>query len=218
MTSLWLYFIPGSTRSVTRRFEEDKMGNSGDLANFKYAVNLIHYKVKQMIGVLGFTFNEREDLEQELTVHLLRNWPRFDSGRGATKTFINCVLDNRIRQMIDKRKSSKAGFGTRTVSLDIVVADRGGGLVRLVDSIDHDEYMQNLGRLRRSVFDECDLRLDVERVMGMLAPELRELCNRLRTQTLSEISEEVGVPRHCLYTSIRKLRCIFEEAGLRDYL
>jgi RNA polymerase sigma-70 factor (ECF subfamily) len=120
--------------------------------------------------------------------------------------------------MIDKRKSSKAGFGTRTVSLDIVVADRGGGLVRLVDSIDHDEYMQNLGRLRRSVFDECDLRLDVERVMGMLAPELRELCNRLRTQTLSEISEEVGVPRHCLYTSIRKLRCIFEEAGLRDYL
>ncbi len=48
--------------------------------------------------------------------------------------------------------------------------------------------------------------------------ELRELCKRLDTDTVTEISRDTGIPRGTIYESIKKLRAIFEDAGLRDYL
>lgn len=196
--------------------EEDKMGN--DFEDFDYAIYLISYKVGRIIGVLGFTSDDREDLEQELILHLLENWPQFDSRRGSVKTFINCVLDNRIRQILESRKTQKSGFGKWTVSLDEKVEFEDGCGVSRIDAIDREEYMLRTGRLRRRAFDECDLRIAVEQAISRLPPELRELCERLMTQNVTEISEETGIPRHRFYPSIRKLRCIFEEAGLKDCL
>ena len=54
--------------------------------------------------------------------------------------------------------------------------------------------------------------------MARLPPKLRELCRRLKTETVAEIARDTGVSRAVIYESITKLRAIFEEAGLRDYL
>ncbi|MDH7602252.1 MAG: sigma factor [Armatimonadota bacterium] len=194
------------------------MGIDNDFEDFDYAIYLISYKVGRIIGVLGFTFDDKEDLEQDLILHLLESWPQFDSQRGAVKTFINCVLDNRIRQIIESRKTQKSGFGKWTISLDERIEGEDGGAVTRIDAVDREEYMLRTGKLRRRAFDECDLRIAVEHVLSRLSPELRELCERLMMQNVTEISEETGIPRHRFYPSIRKLRCIFEEAGLKDCL
>ena len=194
------------------------MGNANNFEDFDYAIYLISYKVGRIIGVLGFTSDDKEDLEQELMLHLLENWPRFDSERGAVKTFINCVLDNRIRQIIESRKTQKSGFGKWTLSLDERIEGEDGGAVTRIDAVDREEYMLRTGKLRRRALDECDLRIAVEQAISRLSPELRELCERLMRQNVTEISEETGIPRHRFYPSIRKLRCIFEEAGLKDCL
>ena len=194
------------------------MGNGNDFEDFDYAIYLISYKIGRIIGILGFTFDDKEDLEQDLILHLLESWPQFDSQRGAVKTFINCVLDNRIRQIIESKKTQKSGFGKWTISLDERIEGEDGGIVTRIDAIDREEYMLRIGKIRRPVMDECELRMDVERVLSRLSPELRDLCERLMTQNVTEISEETGIPRHRFYPSIRKLRCIFEEAGLKDCL
>lgn len=194
------------------------MGINDDFVSFDYAIYLISYKVGRLVGILGFTFEDREDLEQELILHLLQNWSQYNPERGAAKTFINCVLDNRLRQILERKKTQKSGFGKWTVSLDETLEDADGYGVSRIDAIDREEYMLRIGILQRSAFEECDLRLDVERVISKLSPDLLELCERLQRQTVTEISEETGIPRHRFYPSIRKLRCIFEEAGLKDYL
>ena len=55
-------------------------------------------------------------------------------------------------------------------------------------------------------------------VLERLPPELRDLCQRLATETVTEISRSTGVPRGTLYESIKRLRQIFKDAGLKDYL
>lgn len=194
------------------------MGAKDDLTDFDYAVYLIGYKVRKLVGLWRLSDEDREDIEQELILQVLQKLSRFDSNRGATKTFINCILDNRIRQILDKRKSLKSGFGKRTVSLDECFEDKNGCVTSRADVIDREEYLLSAGILRRPIIDECELRMDIEQIISELTPELRELCKRLQKQTVTEISEEMGVPRHSLYPSIRKLRCIFEGAGLKDYL
>jgi len=194
------------------------MDINDDFTGFDYAIYLISYKVGRLIGILGFTFEDGEDLEQELKLHLLQNWNQYDPSRGAIKTFINCVLDNRLRQIIERRKTQKSGFGKRTVSLDDTLEDSDRSGISRIDTIDREDYMIRIGRLKRPAFEECELRIDIERALSQLSPELLRLCKRLQTQTVTEISEETGVPRHKLYPSIRKLRCVFEEAGLKEYL
>ena len=44
------------------------------------------------------------------------------------------------------------------------------------------------------------------------------LCRRLGVETVSEISRDTGIARGTIYEWMRKLRGIFEEAGLKEYL
>ena len=62
------------------------------------------------------------------------------------------------------------------------------------------------------------LAIDVAAVIEGLPHELRNLCRRLKAETVTEISRDTGVPRGTIYESIKKLREIFEDAGLKDYL
>jgi RNA polymerase sigma-70 factor (ECF subfamily) len=60
--------------------------------------------------------------------------------------------------------------------------------------------------------------MDLDRAIASLPDELRDLCERLRYDTMAEIAREMGVPRTTLYDRLSKLRDAFREAGLEDYL
>ena len=63
-----------------------------------------------------------------------------------------------------------------------------------------------------------EIRMDLDRAIASLPDELRDLCERLRDDTMAEIAREMGVPRTTLYDRLSKLRDAFREAGLEDYL
>ncbi len=46
-----------------------------------YAIRLIKYKARTLVGKAGFTASDREDLEQELILDLLHRLPRYDRNR-----------------------------------------------------------------------------------------------------------------------------------------
>jgi len=185
---------------------------NNDFEYFDYVTNLISYKLARIDGVLNLTPEDRKDLEQEMLVHLLERWPQFDPERGTVKTFINCALNNRILQLIESRNTHKWGYEKWAVSLDEVIEGADGFTVKISDAVEHEECMLRAGRIRLSAIDECELRIDLERVISRLSPELRDLCERLTCQSVFEISQETGTPRHRLYSSMRKIRCIFVEA------
>ena len=42
----------------------------------EYAVQIIKYKARQLVGRVGFTESDREDLEQEMLMGLLQRLPK----------------------------------------------------------------------------------------------------------------------------------------------
>ncbi|MHB1459470.1 MAG: sigma-70 family RNA polymerase sigma factor, partial [Armatimonadota bacterium] len=59
-------------------------------------INLIKHKAWSLIGNIGFTKSDRDDIEQELALDLIRRLHRFDSDRSQLATFAAHILDKKI--------------------------------------------------------------------------------------------------------------------------
>lgn len=182
------------------------------------AINLIKHKAWTLIGTIGFTISDRDDLEQELALDILRRLPKFDPERAQLMTFIARIIDNKIASIIEARKSRFYDFRLHSHSLNEHTQDAEGWTIERGDEIDEDDYLQHTGWHCRPACELLDLKADVARILPRLSPELRELCSRLQTQNVTDISADMGVPRYRIYAEIARLRDAFEQAGLREYL
>ena len=183
-----------------------------------YAVQLIKYKARQLVGQAGFTVSDRDDLEQELVLDLLRRLPKFDSERAQLNTFIARVVEHRIATLIEARKAGIRDYRRCPFSLNDRFEDEEGRSVERVDTLDQEDYLLRTGAQSRPADELSALTIDVAAVLERLPLELRELCRRLKAESVTEISRDTGVPRGTIYESIKKLREIFEDARLKDYL
>ena len=184
----------------------------------EYAVQLIRYKSGQLAGKAGFRVSDRDDLEQELVFDLWRRLPRYDPARARRDTFIARVVEHKIASLIEAQKAAMRDYRRCPWSLNDRIEDADGRSLEREETIDQDDYMLRTGTRSRPAEELHDLAIDVAALLDTLPPELRKLCRRLEAETVSEVSRATGVPRGTLYESIRKLRKICEEAGLKEYL
>ena len=148
----------------------------------------------------------------------MRRLPRFDPERAQLITFVARVLDNKIASIIEARTCPTNDFRLHAYSLNERMRDSDGCIIERGDEIDLDDYLQRAGWQSRPLHELLNLKADVECMLPALPPDLRELCVRLQSQNVTDISVETGVPRYRIYAAITRLRRIFEEAGLRDYI
>lgn len=170
-----------------------------------YATRYAKRKASQLAGHFGFSKSDRADIVQELLFDLMRRWPKYDPTRGEPHVFIRRVLWARVSTLIKQKRALKRQFDYEAATLDEeaeeeVTTSFRTGLPQRIDQ----EY--------------ADLATDVATVLAKLTAEERELCERLQSQTLSEIARELGVPRSTLADRVEKLRSRFEDAGLQHYL
>ena len=191
--------------------------NSGDGID-PYAAGLIRFKARQLVGQAGFTASDREDIEQELILDLLRRLPKYDPKRAQRNTFIARVVEHRVATLIEAQKAGIRDYRRCRCSLNECFEDEDGRSVERVDTFDQEDYLLRTGGQSRSSEELSALAIDVAAVLERLPRELRNLCWRLKTETVTEISRDTCVPRGTIYESIKKLREIFEDAGLKDYL
>jgi RNA polymerase sigma-70 factor (ECF subfamily) len=92
------------------------------------------------------------------------------------------------------------------------------GPIELGETISQREYNARRRRFPRSPAELAQLAGDVADVLAKAPEELRDLAERLKTQSVSEIARDTGVPRTTLYEAVRHLRRRFESAGLKEYL
>jgi len=182
-----------------------------------YAVRLIESKARSLIGHYGFTDDDREDLEEDLMLDYLQRIPKFDPTRAKRSTFIARIVRNKIASIIEARKAQKRSYRTPVYSLFGWVRDKTNGYIPRIETVDADHYLLRRGRRRRRE-EVLDLRIDLSRATDLLTPELRDLCQRLEHQTPTEISRSTGVPRGTITDRMRKVRTVFEQRGMRDYL
>ena len=191
--------------------------NSGDGID-PYAAGLIKYKARRLIGQAGFTASDREDIEQDLILDLLRRLPKYNPKRAQLNTFIARVVEHKIATLIEAQKAGIRDYRRCRCSLNDCFEDEDGRSVERVETLDQDDYLLRTGAQSRTADELSTLTIDVAAVLEELPRELHNLCRRLQAETVTEISRDTGVPRGTIYESIKKLREIFEDAGLKDYL
>ena len=183
----------------------------------EFAQRLIRRKSRQLAAKENFTPSDREDVSQDLWLHLYERLDKFDAEKGTIFAFIVTVVERKAISILRRHSAAKRDI-CRCSSLSLSVHANDGTRIDLASTMTEDAPNPRLCQESRQPQHRVEMALDFETVMEQLPPELRDLCERLKTQTLADISRELNIPRTTLYGRIKKLREHFEEAGLRDYL
>ncbi len=184
----------------------------------QYDARIVRYWARRLVGQVGFTKSDCEDLEQDLLVDLYRRLADYDPTRARRSTFVARVVRNRALDIIAARKAACRDYRLCTCSLNEVLEDDEGSAIERSGAFDLENYLHRTGRLSHPMEEQRDLRLDIHGAMERLPSALLQLCRLLQTNTITEVSHATGIPRGTIYEHIRKLRAIFEDTGLREYL
>lgn len=183
-----------------------------------YVANLIRRKARQLVGHYGFRTTDREDIEEDLTVDLLRRMPNYDASRSGFRTFATRVVEHAVARMAEYRTAAVRDCRLEVRSLQETIAAGDGEQLPVEDLPHEDASLVQRGHGSGSSPEEQDLRIDLDRALGRLTMEQRELCLQLMTSTISEIASAKGMSRARLYEIRREIQAVFEQAGLREYL
>lgn len=183
-----------------------------------YSVNLIRHKTRHLIGQTGYTKSDQEDIEQDLSLHLRQQLPKYDPRKGTLKTFVSIVLNNKVRTMASARLTSQFDFRQHDCSLDEMVETGVGDRVSRGEAIDAEEYLMATGQLNLRALDLVELRIDVRHAISLLPADLQSMCARLQEQTIVDIAREDGVSRHRIDEIRRRIAFLFLEHGLDRYV
>jgi RNA polymerase sigma-70 factor, ECF subfamily len=171
-----------------------------------YATWLIHLEAKALVGHFDITEDDVEDIEQDIALHLIEGWPQYDPNRGTPQMFVSQVVKNKITNIV------------RHLQTDSCRYER---MARLPYSPEKAEEMadQLPGHpVRTNDMTGFELQMDLETVLAELPQEMREVCERLKTESVRAIASDLGIPVSTLRCQLTQLRERFEAAGFRDYL
>ena len=118
--------------------------NSGDGIDLS-AAGLIRFKARQLVGKAGFTASDREDIEQELILDLLRRLPKYDPKRAQRNTFIARVVEHRVATLIAAQKAGIRDYWRCRCSLNDRFEDEDGRSVERAETFDQEDYLLRTG-------------------------------------------------------------------------
>ncbi len=182
------------------------------------AFQIIRRKALQLIGRAGVSTDDREDIEGDLTLHVLEQLDKFDPTRGRLGAFVTRVVEHKAEDILDARCTARRDYRLDVCSLSDTVQTADGEEVAIEDIAREDAVRSQHSVGELSLEEEVARKVDLERLLAHLPPEQQDLCRRLMSATISEVAAALGVPRTTLYGPLARLRAIFEEAGLREYL
>ena len=185
----------------------------------QYARDLIGRKARQLVGRHGFTRDDEEDLQQEMTLRLILRLPKFNPRKASSKTFVSRVIDHIVSDLIRYQKRGKRDYRLESFSLDERTDDGRGHSVGRGDLISQDKYDFRAEKHNRPESERCDMRMDVWAVIAGLPQDLEVVTRLLPTHSISEAARTLGLHRDTIHRDrLVQLRRIFEDEGLREYL
>ncbi|MBN1606479.1 MAG: sigma-70 family RNA polymerase sigma factor [Polyangiaceae bacterium] len=201
------------------RPEEKSVDNSKHQRLSHSAHQLIHRKARRLVGTAGFAVSDVDDIEQELALDLLERLPKFDQNRAAHSTFVARLLGRKISNLIRHRTQELRDYRRATVSLNDLIDDGDGGTIERAQTVPANAHDRRTRQQHRSEHEQRELRLDVRQVVGALPEELKSLAELLMEHRVARVARMLNIPRATLYRNgIARLRAIFDDAGLREYV
>ena len=151
-----------------------------------------------------------EDLVQECLVHWWQQRGRYSQGRGASpQTYTRRVLEKKLldiarAERAEKRKAQKQGASLQE--------QNEYGLAPADTIADPDAGPEDRA-------EQHEVGLHIRKVLLLLSPRQQQLARALSTgATMTEISRMLKMPRPTLYDDLARIRKVFRDEGLEEYL
>ncbi|MCX7701184.1 MAG: sigma-70 family RNA polymerase sigma factor [Gemmataceae bacterium] len=182
-----------------------------------FARRLIRRKARQLIGRAGFTQSDHADLEQELSLKLLKQLTAFDPAAAPWHAFVTTLIERHAASLLRHKQAEKRDH-RRIASLHLPIETPDHGPVELAETVSRRGQDARLGRESRSDEERAQLAADVADVLLNLPEDLQDLAERLKHASVSQVARDLGLPRTTLLRRLEPLRRTFEDKGLRDDL
>lgn len=172
-------------------------------------------KAREIAGLAKLTESDAEDVAQDLMIAVLERREKFDPDVAHWNVFVTTIVEREVARILETQRTRKRGGCTDMVSLSTMVED----------DEEEDLYVELGTTLVETdgdrlsglpVIDEradFDWDHDYEIVLAGLTGEFRDICQRLRTRTISEVARDLGMTRHAVRHRVARIRERFEECG-----
>ena len=160
---------------------------------------------------------EFDDLMQECLAHWIvvrrKHPPDPDAPPVA---YLAQVIRNKLTDLIREQAADKRAGEQDALSLDASLDGSDDGMT-LAELLADSESAQPDDP---AAVDHHYARIDIGRALARLTPVQRQLCQMLGEEglTIKEAAERLRIPRGTLYEEIKRIRKVFADQGLGDYL
>jgi len=184
-----------------------------------YALEVVHYKARKLVGTAGFREDDVEDIKQDLIVDLLERLPKLDPAVAKYETFVTRVVERKLCNMIRDRTTEVRDFRREQCSLNEDIDVGEDEPRQRVVTISQDDVDLRTGKHSRPEEERRDLQLDLAEAIASLPVELRKAAEMLMAMPITDVARELGVPRSTFYDNhLARIRQAFEAHGLGDYV
>lgn len=155
-----------------------------------------------------------DDLLQECLTHWHFSKDDYNPSAGANeRTFMSRVLEHKLQKIIRDLNRDRRSILNKTLSLDTPISNDEDSPTYLDQLSEDESHVSNL-------HISAQLKIDISRTVEKLTPQQRELCRLLGEEGLniSEASELLKTPRGTLYEDIKRIKAIFQQENLHEYL
>jgi RNA polymerase sigma-70 factor (ECF subfamily) len=161
---------------------------------------LAHRHSWAIVRRLGLRPQEQKDIHQDLHLALWLRLKHYDAARGKSNTYLCRVLRNESEKIVAHRTAQCRDYRK---------------CVAFEDCIPRQRRSPGRGPFRRE--EKMVIRIDVNRAVRNLPPDLRRIAFTLQAYLPSEAVAILGFSRARVYRLIAELRSRFKRLGLDEY-
>lgn len=181
------------------------MGAEQQITINEYERRLIRLKAWQLVGKYGFTRSDREDIEQDLALHVIEHMGQFDPKRSSRSTFVDRIVNRRIISILRQRFAQRRDY-RRCVALDEAIVNR------------EDAPLKPEDQRRVRVDPTSDLAIDLHDAIESLEADTQHMCRLLMHEASAETARRLGLTPAEARTRVARIRRQLTDAGLEVYL
>jgi DNA-directed RNA polymerase specialized sigma24 family protein len=187
--------------------------NPQKVLSSRFVQRLLRRKSAQLAHTAALRHADQEDIQQQLSVELLRRLPRYRRSAAHPKAFIVTVVERQAASLLRHARARKRDCGlVESLSQDVVGED--GAPTTLAATLSPEDGQRRRGNYHAAPLDRHQFATDLAEFVAQLPPEMASLAHQLMKHGPSEVARCQGVPRSTLQDSIDILRKRFREAGL----
>lgn len=191
----------------------------------QYITTLIQITVRKTIGRYRLTASDRDDIEQQIAMEVVRRRAKFDPNRAKENTFLARVVEHAVADILAARKAACRDYRreesilSQWLSVPSNFHPLKNEWTTRGELISEEDARRHRGREPSNPDEVRDLIIDMANVVAKLPDRLRNLFDYYKDLgSAHAVARATGMHHSSVCDALKKIKQHFETAGLEVYL